>query len=337
MNISEWRSYFLDRGIKEDLLGIYLSYIRKLNKFKVPVIFELDHLSSLLGINVKFLTRMISSPEDFYRNFLIPKRSGGKREISAPHQSILYCQRWILVNILTHIPIHYSAHGFCAGKSIKSNAQIHLNSKSLLKMDLKDFFPSIPKSWIINIFSDLGYAPNVSYYLASLCCYNDHLAQGAATSPALSNIVLRGLDNRLQSLADKCGLRYSRYADDLTFSGDKISVNFPELVEGIIHNYGLTVNKDKTRLKAKFGSRIVTGVSISGGSLSVPREYKRNLKNEIFFIRKFGILSHVSKKKIKNPNYIYSLLGKLAFWSYIEPENEYPIEAKKFLVELIKD
>ncbi|ABR91636.1 RNA-directed DNA polymerase [Janthinobacterium sp. Marseille] len=337
MKTNEWRAYFEDRGVSTARIDKYVSYIECLSKKNQPVIFELDHLSSLLGIQIEYLSKMIASSHSFYRKFSIPKRSGGKREILAPYESLLTCQQWILKNILKNIPLHSAAHGFRSGKSIKTNALAHINGKALLKMDLKDFFPSIPLSWIIKTFQDIGYAPNVAYYLASLCCYDEKLAQGAATSPALSNIVLTSLDKRLDRLAKKCSITYTRYADDLTFSGEHIHSSFSKLVTKIVDEYGLVVNTDKTRLKVKNGTRIVTGIGILNGRLSIPREYKRELKNEIFFIRKFGFVSHLSNKKISNPNYINSLLGKISFWLYIEPDNQLAIDSHKLVLQLIND
>ncbi|MBQ5964296.1 reverse transcriptase domain-containing protein [Massilia sp. ZL223] len=336
MESTQWRSYFRDRGIPNELTKSYVSYAGSLQKKNLPVIFEFEHLSLLLGLNIEPLARMIASPSSFYREFAIPKRSGGKRNICAPHESLLLAQRWILKNILEKSEVHVAAQGFLPGRSIKSNALIHLNSKNLLKMDLRDFFPSIPMSWVINVFKDCGYAPNVAYYLASLCCHSEALAQGAATSPALSNIILKSFDKRLTRLANKCGLKYSRYADDLTFSGETIHHSFSGAVEKITAEYGLAVNKEKTRLKIGHGARVVTGISIQGGRLAVPSKFKRELQNEVFFIRKFGLLSHLSNRKISNPNYLNSLLGRVSFWLHIEPENEKAQLARKLIMDTMK-
>jgi retron-type reverse transcriptase len=333
--LSHWRTYFRDRGLPSEISDGYISYAKRLQEKDFPVIFEFEHLSLLLGLNIDPLSRMVASPNNFYREFYIPKRNGGKRKILAPHESLLSAQRWILENILEKVKIHEAAHGFCRGKSIKSNASIHLGSDCLLKMDLKNFFPSIPISWIINVFKDIGYAPNVAYYLASLCCHNEVLAQGASTSPALSNIILKSLDNRLSKLAENSLLRYSRYADDLTFSGKKISHSFSNVVSSIVLDYGLEINSEKTRLKLHHGSRIITGISISGKRLSVPCKFKREIKNEVFFIKKFGILSHKANRKITNPNYLHSLLGKISFWLYVEPDDISAQSARNLIVEVI--
>ncbi|MHC0507252.1 reverse transcriptase domain-containing protein [Achromobacter aegrifaciens] len=331
MKITDWRAYFQDRGVEDRVVDAYLPYIATLNKNKKPVVFEFEHLSRLLGVKMDVLARMVAAPESFYRKFSIPKRSGGKRYIVAPHRSLLACQRWIASQVLDTVTLHDAAHGFRKGRSIKTNAICHLGKSALLKMDLRDFFPSIKKSWVVNLFREMGYASNVAYYFASLCCYENELAQGAATSPMIANIVSAGLDRRLTRLSAKFGIVYTRYADDLTFSGDYIHHSFSGWVARIVADYGLSVNEEKTRLKLKAGSRIVTGISIERGVLAVPGEFKRRIKNEFFFIQKYGLLSHMSQLRISDPKYLYSLIGRVSYWLQIEPENKKAMEIKRVL------
>ncbi len=322
-----WLSYFENRGISESVIAEYIPYIRKLQKNRVPVIFEFEHLSRLLGLRGDVLAKIVNSPESFSRKFSIPKRRGGKREIISPYPSLLHCQKWIYRHILQDRPVSASAHGFTKGRSIVTNAANHLSQKVLLKMDLENFFPSIPINWVVNYFSSLGYSNNVAFYLSAMCCYEKKLSQGSATSPCLSNLLLAGLDERFLRLSKKYGLTYSRYADDLTFSGAYIPVKYVGIVSSIVDSYGLTVNGEKTRLHTKPGQRIVTGLSVAGEALRLPRATKRKLRQEVHFIRKFGFLSHVSKTKIGNAYYLESLIGKLGFWLQVEPTNEFANES----------
>jgi RNA-directed DNA polymerase len=293
----------------------------------LPVIFEVEHLSLLVGIKIDELFKMICSPVSFYRVFNIPKRRGGYREISSPYPSLLSCQAWIYKNILLCRDIHDCAHGFVPGRSVVTNARCHLNKKALLKMDLKDFFPSIPMSWVVNFFSDLGYSKSISFYLASLSCLNGSLAQGSATSPYLSNILLVSLDSRLNKLARAYNLSYTRYADDLAFSGDYIPHKFISIVEGVVVDYGLSPNKNKTSLLLNSGQRIVTGVSVSGGRLTLPRSTRRDIRKEFHYIKKYGVLSHISKEKIRNPFYLDVIEGRLSFWLQVEPDSTFALDA----------
>ena len=229
--------------------------------------------------------------------------------------------------MLSKVKVHKAAQGFRKKRSIISNATPHLGKNCLLKMDMANFFPSISLPRVIKVFRILGYPPNVSFYLGRLCCLDDVLPQGAATSPALSNIVAKRLDVRLCGLAKKCNLQYTRYADDITFSGNNISVRFPEIVHEIIQDEGFVVNTEKTRLCRSRGKRVVTGLSVSGDKLKVPRNYKRRLRQEIHYILCFGYYSHVSKLKNRDPFYIDSIYGKLLFWNWVEPENSFVKES----------
>ena len=325
--ISEWSEYYTNIGIPKDLRTSYMVYIRKLNRNGMPVIFEFIHLAKLLGRTNQYLSSAINSPINHYRTFNIPKRNGDKREILAPYPALIECQRWINKHILKNIGTAKYCHGFTKNRSIVTNATPHLNQKCLLHMDLKDFFTSIHKKQVIKVFRTAGYPPNVSYFLASLCCVDDYLPQGAATSPALSNIVAFGLDVRLTALAKKYEFKYTRYADDLTISGNYIPHAFIEIVEKIIIGQGFLPKNEKTYLSTTGSKRIVTGLSVSSDKLKIPTKYKRKLRQEVFYVVNHGLIVHMKRKKIRNPYYLSSIHGKLLFWKSIEPDNSYVINA----------
>jgi hypothetical protein len=332
-----WENYFKDIGISEDLIVFYMKYVQKILGAGLPVIFEFRHLAALLGRTPAYLASAVNSPNDHYRLFEIPKRRGGSRKIAAPYPALLECQRWINTNILSRGRVHKTVHGFRKKRSIATNASKHLGQRCLLKMDVEDFFPSISLPRVIKVFRYLGYPPNVSFYLARLCCLNDALPQGAATSPTLSNIVAGRMDARLAGLARTWKVKYTRYADDMTFSGEEIPVKFMKIVQKVVEEEGFRINTDKTRLCRSKAKRIVTGLSVSGETLKIPREYKRRLRQEIYYIRQFGFYSHVSKKKIRNPFYIDSIFGKLQFWRWIEPENIYANEAFEWVSNIMQE
>ncbi|WP_226499148.1 retron St85 family RNA-directed DNA polymerase [Pseudomonas sp. MWU16-30322] len=334
--IKQWLAHFRKRGVSGPLIDVYAVYIRTLIGNSVPVIFEFEHLSRLIGIDQARFRAMVNSSSSFYRTFHIKKRLGGLREISSPFPSLLICQDWIYKNILLNIPVHSCVHGYVPGRSIFTNAAPHLNSKCILKMDIKDFFPSIKIDWVANFFNQLGYADNVSFYLAALCCKDGCLVQGASTSPYLTNILMRGLDHRLYKLAQSYSMKYTRYADDLTFSGEYIPHTVIEVVDSIVSDFGLEVNTDKTRLQIDRNQKIVTGLSVAGKSISMPRSFKRELKKELHFIQKYGYQSHLSKKKIRKPFYIDSLIGKVNFWLQAEPADTYAIKSLFMLHEIQK-
>lgn len=332
MEIQKWESFFKDRGISDALIPKYVQYIENLLSKNLPVIFEFEHLSKLIGVCDFELSKMIAAPSFFYRTFTIPKRRGGKRTITSPYPSLLMCQTWVYENILKPVDPYFCTHAYRQKKSIITNAKSHLNKKAVLKIDLEDFFNSIPMSWVVNFFSNLGYSNDISYSLASICCLDKCLPQGASTSPALSNILLKQLDKRLYKLSKTYKLTYTRYADDLTFSGDYIPSKLIEIITEIVSSFDLKVNTNKTSLIIGDKQKIVTGLSVSGESLTLPRKTRRAIKKEIHYIKKFGLVSHVSKLKIKNPNYVQSLEGKLRFWLQIEPENKFARDGLKFIL-----
>jgi retron-type reverse transcriptase len=327
--INEWKIYLHNRGIDSQVQKYYLHYITPLIKNSLPVIFEIEHLSHLLGIKKNILEKMVYGTENFYREFLIKKNNTKKKRIiSVPYPSLLSIQKWIKDNILNTIEIHKSAHGYVTGHSVISYASPHLNKKAFLKIDLKDFFPTIKINRIITLFVSLGYSFNISLILAKLCTLNDELPQGAPTSPSLSNIVSKLMDKRLTALSFSNNLQYTRYSDDIAFSGDYISNQFKEKVFEVIVSCGFIVNKEKSFLSYKKSKRVLVGLNILENNLRLPRKFKKQLKQEVYYIEKFGLFSHMSNKKIKDVNYVESLYGRLQYWKYIEVEN---IEVEKLI------
>lgn len=306
------------------------AYAEALTSRNLPVIFGLDDLALVLGTESRLLQHIFHARQKFYRAFDIPKRRGGSRTISAPFPTLLQFQRWINTEIFSKLGMHESAYGFVHGKSIIMNAKQHLGCETLLKIDLKDFFPSIGLRRVLRIFRWLGYTPTVSFYLASLCTLDDCLPQGAATSPALSNLIARRLDLRLSAAAKIASLSYTRYADDLTFSGNHVSASTMHLVKSIVESEGFSINNEKTLL-ANGQKKIVTGISVSGDRLKLPRSTRRALRQEFHFVRKRGVLSHMAATQQHNPLYVESLLGKFAFWASVEPENDFAAEGITFL------
>ena len=335
-DLNKWKKFFESRGLNDTLAKAYIVYIDFLLSKNLPVIFETEHLAFLLGRSKLYMNSVVFSPESHYRKFKMKKRSGGFREIDVPFPALLECQYWIYENILAKVPLNNCAHGFAKKKSIVTNARVHLNQSVLLKIDLKNFFPSIGKDRVIALFHRLGFPTEIAFYLASICCLRDCLPQGAPTSPSISNIICIKLDNRLLAFAKKFGLKYTRYADDLAFSGEEIPAKFIDYISSIVKDEGFEINTNKTQLHNKKGKRILTGISISSDSLKVPKDYKRKVFQEIHYINKYGLYSHMTKKKIRNPYYLNSLIGKLNFIINIEPKNIKALESHDALIELDK-
>lgn len=334
--IKLWMAYYQSRNVSQKLTKQCLDYARPLFKQDMPVIFDFQHLCLLLGLKTEYLQSVIYGAKSHYRDFAIRKKSGGVRILSAPHYTLKYVQQWIYKYILSKTKVNYCAHGFRPKKSIVTNAKVHVGNKFLLKLDLKDFFPSITLNQVINVFRNFGYSNHVAFFLGSICCLDGHLPQGAPTSPALSNIIAQHLDNRLLRLAKKMNYKYTRYADDLAFSGEYITPSFTEYVVKIISECKFIVNAAKVKLYKGAGAKILTGVSLANGKIRVPREYRRNLEQELYFIQQYGMAEHMRRRKIKNPNYLESVIGKTRFWLMLEPENQFAASALEYLTMLYK-
>ena len=286
----------------------------------LPPIFEPSHLSQLLGLEIEWFARITKDTSSHYRNFAIPKKSGGARSLQAPSPTLLHCQRWIDAFIVAQLPVNDAAHGYVSGKSNISNADVHKDSRQILSMDISDFFGSIHKSRVIKLFFDAGYPPNVSYLLAELCCRLDYLPQGAASSPRLSNVIMNEFDRQLSAYAVQQGLLYTRYVDDITLSGDKIRKEHSEYVDALLETENLTSNASKFRVQ-RGSKRIVTGISLSNNRLQLPRSMRRRFKNQAFFLLKDKDEPIVDKNLDSDPIHVERQLGRLAYWRSVEPNN----------------
>lgn len=322
VSLSEWQEFFNDRVKRPgSLIEGYLRYVTRMQSSGVPPLFELRHISKILAIDEELLVRMVNRTDQFYRDFEILKRRGGIRCISVPAPTLLYVQRWIASEVLSTQEVHDAAHGFVKGRSVVSNANVHKDSKSILKMDIKDFFPSIQLKRVIKVFLSLGYPVGVSFFLASLCCNKKALPQGAATSPVLSNLIAGRLDKALTTYAHEHGLLYSRYADDLVFSGKKVEKVDITRISFLINRYDFKVNKDKTQLLLEGRKRIITGISVFDGKLNLPRKTRRDIQSQVYRLVKFGFSEFSSHSGGCDPLIYERVLGRIGFWLQVDPES----------------
>lgn len=295
-------------------------YRNKLEANGVPVIFDLEHLRRLIGIEKKYFYKVFYKLEYQYREITIPKRKPGQfRILSVPSRNLKLIQRWILDNILYCIECSDIVTGFIPLKSIADNAKPHTQKKYIYKFDLKDFFPSIPRRKVYYLFRNLGYSSDLSNALATLCCFNNYLPQGAPTSPYIANILCGKLDRRINSFCQKNNFTYTRYADDLTISGDEKLVHYKSLFRKIINDSGFYFNEDKARLIRCGQRKLITGIVVNE-KVTVPRSYVRSLKKELYYIDKYGLKGHLEHCDIKTSPNIYSkeIIGKINFISMVD-------------------
>ena len=265
-------------------------------------------IASLLEISYDRLVYHLfkSDPVTRYQTFTVPKRSGGTRQISAPATSLKIIQRK-LNHVLHHVrPPKIQVHGFVIGRSIITNAQPHTKQKFVLKIDLKDFFPSINFGRVRGMFMGVPYKRNheVATTLAQICCFDNKLPQGAPTSPTVSNMICAKLDSQLHQLAQKYRCIYTRYADDLSFSTSakpfpaalaamKSTESGTELVIGddlrnVVQANGFTVNLPKTQLRRSDARQTVTGL-VTNTTLNVKRELINQIRAMLHSWEKYGL------------------------------------------------
>lgn len=276
----------------------------------------LSDVAALLNFHASSLSYILYIQPDAekYQSFTIPKRAGGQRHISAPCDSLKLLQR----NLATfmqdclaelaakHVRSDRAAHGFVRKKSIITNARQHRNRKWVFNLDLKDFFPSINfgrlRGYLIRN-RDFELNSRVATVIAQIACHNGTLPQGSPCSPVFANLIAHVLDIRLVKLAREVGCTYSRYADDLTFSTNKL--NFPEeiairdsgenshlwvpgnIVRDIIERSDFRINDRKTHQMYRSSRQEVTGLVVNK-QIGVKKDYRHNVRAMVDRLVKTG-------------------------------------------------
>jgi retron-type reverse transcriptase len=217
-----------------------------------------------------------------YKEFSIPKRSGGKRTIASPEPALKALQRRILRRVLARLRCHPAATGFEKHYSIAINAMAHVHKAVVVRMDIRDFFGSIKSARVQRYFQRIGWNTEAARLLTTICIYRGALPQGAPTSPRLSNLLCYRLDARLTALARRYQAAYSRYADDMTFSwGEDNSHNVhavTHLADLILSDEGYELHwRKKLHISRRHDRQIVTGLVVNE-RVNLPRKTRRRLR-----------------------------------------------------------
>lgn len=203
--------------------------------------------------------------DDLYTTYELPKKSGGKRIISAPAVHLKIAQR-ALLTLLYAEGFSDQAMGFVPGRSTRDNAAKHVGKDVVVNADVKAFFPSTSYKKVYSLSRKLcngELSPLASRLFAEICCHDGHLATGAPTSPAVSNLIMRNLDASLNGIATKLDVTYTRYADDLTFSGNSAAVWMLRPLKSHLEKLGYELDPKKTNIFRKGRRQIVTGAVVN--------------------------------------------------------------------------
>ena len=311
-------------------------------KHNTPFIHDTYQLACEVGVLRKDLFRLSKNSRKHYKSIMLRKKNGGLRFINSPNSDLKYAQSRILKNILEYIEVSPYATAYIKGKKLNDNAAPHTNHKYLLKMDITDFFGSITYLQVISTaFNSSRFPVQIGAMLTSLCCLNDVLPQGAPTSPMLSNIVIKNFDNIIGDWCKERNIAYTRYCDDLTFSADIPLYNVYIKVKDMLEKSGFEVNENKTKFISNSSSQRVTGLTVNE-KVSIPREYKRELRQEVYYVLKFGFAENILRKNkieyLKHEvadidSYYKRLQGKILYVLQVEPDNKWFINARESLRE----
>lgn len=280
-------------------------------------------LSKSLSISVSELYRYINTAPHRYKTYAIPKRNGkGFRQIAQPSSAIKIIQKEAVENIIGKLPIHESCMAYIKKKGIKNNAELHMENTYLLKMDFKDFFPSIkPLDLIKHCKKHYENLNETDDFLVQKLFFwkpkgeAPRLSIGAPSSPFISNTIMYEFDCLISEKAQSMDIIYTRYADDLTFTTKTQGVLFeiPKIVKQTcleIEYPRLEINDGKTVFSSKRNNRHITGIVITNeGKTSLGRDRKRKIKSFIFKCINGEL----------NTDEIEYLKGNIAFSKNIEP------------------
>ncbi|MEX2212519.1 MAG: reverse transcriptase family protein [Phycisphaeraceae bacterium] len=340
---------FLGRGVSRGLADRRAN-IEKLGAANLPVLATPADIAKALELPIPRLRWLAfhsqAATRTHYVRFTVPKKSGGTRELAAPHQTLATAQEWILANILSKVPTHDAAHGFVPSRSTVTNALPHVGRPIVINADLKDFFPTITFPRVNGIFQQLGYSPAAATVLALLCTEAPRkqvvyagkayevatgpraLPQGACTSPALSNLATRRMDARLAGITEKLGWTYTRYADDITFSSPAPGAEAKSMtgyllarLRHIAQDEGFIVNEKKTRVQKPNQRQSVTGIVVNQ-RMGVPRRTVRRIRAILHAAKYTGL---AAQNKQGHPHFEAWVRGMVAYINMVNPQQGRPL------------
>ncbi len=299
---------------------------------------ELSSLEHDLNIPAKTLYAVSNRVTSHYRPVSVPKKDGTVRRLFVPDAILKQIQKRILEVLLLPMEISPYATAYRDGGSPRRNALPHLAPPMLLKLDIHAFFDSIFYQQVkAAAFPSTIYAEPLRILLTLLCYHKDALPQGAPTSPAISNLVMRDFDNQLGLWCHACGIVYTRYCDDLTFSGSFDKDEVKTYVQGLLRQYGFFLNPKKTVFALPHNRQCVTGIVVNQKP-QTPRDFRRALLQEVYYCKKYGIAEHCRRRGIltDEETHLRRLLGQVSYALSVRKDDKKMRAARSDLLAMLR-
>ena len=300
---------------------------------------EISSVERELGISAKTLYGLSNNLNAHYRKVKIPKKDGSFRTLSVPDEILKTVQRSIAEKLLAYEPISQYARAYRTAYGIEKNAFPHVSKPKLLKLDINGFFDGIMYSSVKEkVFPSEKYSEPIRILLSMLCYFNDSLPQGAPSSPVITNIIMRDFDITVGEWCEKRDIAYTRYCDDMTFSGDFDEKAVIDFVSDKLYGMGLFLNRKKTCVVSGGRRQTVTGIVVNS-KLNIASDYKRKIRSDVFYCRKFGVENHLEHIgcAADPKKYLAGLMGRINHVLHICPDSSEFIDYKNTVSELINE
>ncbi|MEZ8252100.1 reverse transcriptase family protein [Vibrio splendidus] len=355
MTIGPTHTYIYEgirKGYSENQLSgiISRSSLQKANG--ISYLHSLNHISYITGAHYLFLRSVVDRTIFPYKQFTIPKKNGGVRNVSSPVKQLKIVQRWICTHILADNTPHWRCFSFHKKASILNCAREHSGAKWLIKIDIENFFDSIKETQVYSVFKSMGYNSLVSFELARLCTLPSEIAtsdlinsnanqlpykrqenftagrlpQGSPTSPMLSNLVFDSLDVTFQRLAEKKSFVYTRYADDICFSSCQRSLGREEclqiikIVSRVLRSNNYQINRKKLKIIPPATTKSVLGLNVDWDTPKLSKKFKKRCQFHVRGITKFGLAEHAKYRRFES---VYGMIkhvyGLINYCKEVEP------------------
>ena len=280
----------------------------------------------MLSNNYKPRKKRQGSIYENYHTIVIHHGRGHKNRIlNVPNAFLKLVQRRLLDKFLYQLKVSEYSTAYCKGNSLLDNAAPHVGKECVLKLDISHFFDSIDDDKVFFVMKRLGVSITATVLFTHLCTYKGKLPQGAPTSPYIANLVMKDFDEKLGKWCKERDITYTRYCDDMTFSGNKADIrqaNVVGKVRHMLYHMGFSLNDKKTVFISSSQQQRVTGIVVNEKP-ALSRKQRRAIRQEVYYCKKYGAADSLQRQglDISPDKYLHSLLGHIAFALQIEPNS----------------